>query len=86
MLNLVPISDLRRYNYNHKKFTFFFVTFLDMKTVLGTMLLLLLPMLQSVVAFNDSINADIFLQVLEDLASESLGVEEIQVYDGFFQS
>ena len=53
----------------------------------GAMLLLsvlLLRLLQGAVAFNDSINTEVLVQVLEDLASESLGVGEIQVIDYFF--
>ena len=44
-----------------------------------SLLLLLLLLLRGVVAAEGPIDGEIFKKVLEDLASESLGVQEIQV-------
>ena len=45
---------------------------------------LLLLLLRGVVTSDGPIDGGIFLQALEDLASKSLGVEEIQVCQGYF--
>ena len=50
-----------------------------------SLLPLLLLLLRSVVALEGSIDGLIFKQALENLASETLGVKEIQVCKGSFQ-
>ena len=50
-----------------------------------SLILLLLLLLRSVVATDGPINGGIFKQALENLASESLGVQEIQVCKTSFQ-
>ena len=50
-----------------------------------SLLPLLLLLVRSVVASEGPIDGEIFLQALQNLASESLGVQEIQVHKGFFQ-
>ena len=49
-----------------------------------SLLVLLFLLLRSVVATDGPIDGGIFKQALEDLASESLGIQEIQVCKGYF--
>ena len=49
-----------------------------------SLLPLLLLLLNSAVASDGPIDGGIFLEALEDLASKSLGVQEIQVCQDFF--
>ena len=48
-----------------------------------SLLPLLLPLLHSAVASEGPIDGGIFKQALENLTSETLGLQEIQVHDSF---
>ena len=68
-------------------FIFLFSVFVDVEKVLRIMMsliLLLLLLLRTVVATESPIDGWIFKHVLENLASKSLGVQEIQVCITYF--